>query len=212
MFYDVTKKELIYSDIFYKEVEFTDENNETHQGVDTYFLSNCDDEILKSLKVARVVESEPIKSDDKYKEVFKNERYDEEANTYYIDYELRDVSLESAKTIKLIELAEIKSEKLASFEFKGKIYQIDDNSKININGKISAILLSQNTEAPIQNVNWIAKDNTITQFSTAEFLAFSQAIASYIEMILFKNDELRTAINKAKSLEALNKIVLSLGE
>ena len=73
-------------------------------------------------------------------------------------------------------------------------------------------MLSQNTEAPIQNVNWIAKDNTITQFSTAEFLAFSQAIASYIEMILFKNDELRTAINKAKSLEALNKIVLSLGE
>ena len=212
MFYDVTKKELIYSDIFYKEVEFTDENNETHQGVNTYFLNNCDDETLRALNVARVVESEPIESDDKYKEVFKNERYDEEANTYYIDYELRDVSLDVAKTIKLIELAEIKSEKLASFEFKGKIYQIDDNSKININGKISAILLSQNTESPIQNVAWIAKDNTITQFTTAEFLAFSQAIANYIETILFKNDQIRTAIKKAKSLEALNKIVLSFGE
>ena len=212
MFYDVTKKELIYSDIFYKEVEFTDENNETHQGVDTYFLSNCDDEILRALNVARVIQSEPIKSDDKYKEVFRKERYDEEANTYYIDYELRAVSLESAKAIKLNELAEIKSEKLSSFEFKGKIYQIDEGSKVNINGKISAILLSQNTEAPIQSVSWIAKDNTITQFSTAEFLAFSQAIASYIETILFKNDELRTAINKAKSLEALNKIVLSFGE
>ena len=212
MFYDVTKKELIYSDIFYKEVEFTDENNETHQGVDTYFLNNCDDESLKSLKVARVVESEPIESDDKYKEVFKNERYDEEANTYYIDYELRDVSLDVAKAIKLNELAEIKSEKLASFEFKGKIYQIDESSKVNINGKISAILLSQNTEKPIQSVAWIAKDNTITQFSTVEFLAFSQAIASYIETILFKNDQLRSAINKAKSLEALNKIVLSFGE
>ena len=212
MFYDVTKKELIYSDIFYKEVEFTDENNETHQGVDTYFLSNCDDETLRALKVARVVESEPIKSDDKYKEVFKNERYDEETNTYYIDYELRDVSLDSAKTIKLNELAEIKSEKLASFEFKGKIYQIDESSKVNINGKISAILLSQNTEAPIQSVNWIAKDNTITEFSTAEFLAFSQAIANYIETILFKNDQLRTAINNAKSIQALNKIVLSFGE
>ena len=212
MFYDVTKKELIYSDIFYKEVEFTDENNETHQGVDTYFLNNCDDETLKSLKVARVVESESIESDDKYKEVFKNERYDEEANTYYIDYELRDVSLDVAKAIKLNELAEIKSEKLASFEFKGKIYQIDESSKVNINGKISAILLSQNTEKQIQSVNWIAKDNTITEFSTAEFLAFSQAIASYIETILFKNDQLRSAINKAKSLEALNKIVLSFGE
>ena len=212
MFYDVTKKELIYSDIFYKEVEFTDENNETHQGVDTYFLNNCDDETLKSLKVARVVESESIESDDKYKEVFKNERYDEEANTYYIDYELRDVSLDVAKAIKLNELAEIKSEKLASFEFKGKIYQIDESSKVNINGKISAILLSQNTEKQIQSVAWIAKDNTITEFSTAEFLAFSQAIASYIETILFKNDQLRSAINKAKSLEALNKIVLSFGE
>ena len=212
MFYDVTKKELIYSDIFYKEVEFTDENDETHQGVDTYFLNNCDDETLRALNIARVVESEPIQSDDKYKEVFKNERYDEEANTYYIDYELRDVSLDVAKAIKLNELAEIKSDKLASFEFKGKIYQIDDNSKININGKISAILLSQNSEAPIQNVAWIAKDNSITQFSTAEFLAFSQAIASYIDTILFKNDQLRTAINKAKNLEALNKIVLSFGE
>ena len=211
MFYNTIKKEFISGDIFYKEVEFTDENQETHQGVDTYFLDNCDDETLRALKVARVVESEPIQSDDKYKEVFKNERYDEEANTYYIDYELRDVSLDDAKTIKLNELAEIKSEKLASFEFKGKIYQIDESSKININGKISAILLSQNTERPIQSVNWIAKDNTITQFTTAEFLAFSQAIASYIETILFKNDTLRTAINKAKSLEALNKINLNFG-
>ena len=212
MFYDVTKKELIYSDIFYKEVEFTDENNETHQGVDTYFLSNCDDEILRALNVARVVESDPINSDDKYKEVIRNERYEGSSNIYHIDYELRDVGLESAKAIKLNELAEIKAEKLASFEFKGKIYQIDESSKVNINGKISAILLSQNTEAPIQNVNWIAKDNTITQFSTAEFLAFSQAIASYIETILFKNDQLRTAINNAKNIQALNKIVLSLGE
>ena len=179
--------------------------------MDTYFLNNCDDETLRALNIARVIQSEPIKSDDKYKEVFRNERYDEEANTYYIDYELRDVSLESAKAIKLNELAEIKSEKLASFEFKGEIYQIDDNSKININGKISAILLSQNTEAPIQSVSWIAKDNTITQFSTAEFLEFSQAIASYIEMILFKNDTLRNGINKAKSLEALNKINLNFG-
>lgn len=206
MFYDVTKKELIYSDIFYKEVEFTDENNETHQGVDTYFLNNCDDETLRALKVARVIQSEPIQSDDKYKEVFKNERYDEEANTYYIDYELRDVGLESAKAIKLQELAEIKSEKLASFQFKGKIYQIDDNSKININGKISAILLSQNTEKPIESVNWIAKDNTITQFSTAEFLAFSQAIANYIESVLFKHDELRTRVNSASSIDEIKGI------
>ena len=120
--------------------------------------------------------------------------------------------LESKKYIKLARLRSIKDSKLSEFSYQDKIYQIDESSKTNINGKISAILLSQNTEKPIQSVAWIAKDNSITQFSTAEFLAFSQAIANYIETILFKNDQLRTAINKAKSLEALNKIVLSFGE
>ena len=119
--------------------------------------------------------------------------------------------LEIQRYIKLEKLKSIKDNKLSEFSYKDKIYQIDDNSKVNINGKISAILLSQNTEAPIQSVNWIAKDNSITQFTTAEFLAFSQAIANHIEIILFKNDELRTAINKAKSLEALNKINLNFG-
>ena len=127
------------------------------------------------------------------------------ANKFFND------DLEIQRYIKLSELKSIKDSKLSEFSYQDKIYQIDDNSKVNINGKISAILLSQNTEKPIQSVNWIAKDNSITQFTTAEFLAFSQAIASYIEMILFKNDELRTAINKAKSLEALNKINLNFG-
>ena len=124
---------------------------------------------------------------------------------------IKSDDLESKKYIKLARLRSIKDSKLSEFSYKDKVYQIDESSKTNINGKISAILLSQNTEKPIQSVAWIAKDNSITQFSTAEFLAFSQAIASYIETILFKNDELRTAINKAKSLEALNKINLNFG-
>ena len=119
--------------------------------------------------------------------------------------------LEAYKQEKLNDLRMLKDNKLSEFSYKDKIYQIDDNSKVNINGKISAILLSQNTEAPIQSVAWIAKDNSITQFSTTEFLPFSQAIANYIETILFKNDQLRSAINKAKSLEALNKINLNFG-
>ena len=127
------------------------------------------------------------------------------ANKFFND------DLEIQRFIKLEKLKSIKDSKLSEFSYKDKIYQIDDNSKVNINGKISAILLSQNTERPIQNVAWIAKDNSITQFNTAEFLIFSQAIASYIETILFKNDQLRSAINKAKSLEALNKINLNFG-
>ena len=206
MFYDVTKKELIYSDIFYKEVEFTDENNETHQGVNTYFLNNCDDETLRALNVARVVESEPIESDDKYKEVFKNERYDEEANTYYIDYELRDVSLDVAKTIKLIELAEIKSEKLASFVFKDNVFQLDGDSKVNINGKISQILLSAQAGIPIENINWINKDNNIVRFSKDEFISFGNAAANHSETTLFKHDQLRTRVNSANSIDEIKGI------
>ena len=206
MFYDVTKKELIYSDIFYKEVEFTDENDETHQGVDTYFLNNCDDETLRALNIARVVESEPIQSDDKYKEVFKNERYDEEANTYYIDYELRDVSLDVAKAIKLNELAEIKSDKLASFVFKDNVFQLDGDSKVNINGKISQILLSAQAGIPIENINWINKDNKVISFSKDEFIAFGNAAANHSEQVLFKHDQLRTAVNNATSIDEIKGI------
>lgn len=119
--------------------------------------------------------------------------------------------LEAYKQEKLNDLRTLKDKKLSEFKYKDKIYQIDERSKTNINGKISDILLSQNIKKPIESVAWIAKDNSITQFSTAEFLAFSQAIASYIETILFENDALRTAINNAETLEALNAIEINLG-
>ena len=122
------------------------------------------------------------------------------ANKFFND------DLEIQRFIKLDQLQNIKNTKLSEFSYNDKIYQIDEGSKVNINGKISAILLSQNTEAPITQVNWIAKDNTITQFSTADFLIFSQAVANHIETILFKNDELRTAINQAKSIDELKSI------
>ena len=122
------------------------------------------------------------------------------ANKFFSD------DLEIQRIIKLEKLKSIKDSKLSEFGYKDKIYQIDESSKTNMNGKISAILLSQNTEAPIQSVAWIAKDNTITQFSTAEFLAFSQAIANYIESVLFKHDELRTRVNSATSIDEIKGI------
>lgn len=114
--------------------------------------------------------------------------------------------LEQDKKEKLRELQIVKSQKLKEFSYKGKVYQIDESSKTNINGKISAILLSQNTESPITQVNWIAKDNTITEFSTADFLAFSQAVANHIESVLFKHDELRTRVNSASSIDEIKAI------
>lgn len=118
--------------------------------------------------------------------------------------------LEIQRYIKLNELKKIKDERLSEFSYNDKIYQIDENSKVNLNGKVSAILLAQSTEQPITQVSWIAKDNSITQFTTLEFLAFSNAVAEYIEMILFLNDTIRTQINEAKSIETLKAIELKL--
>ena len=114
--------------------------------------------------------------------------------------------LEIQRFIKLNELKNIKDAKLSEFSYKDKVYQIDEGSKVNINGKITAILLAQSTEKPITQVSWIAKDNTITQFTTLEFLAFSNAVAQYIESVLFKNDELRTRVNNASSIDELKGI------
>ncbi|WP_096029689.1 DUF4376 domain-containing protein [Campylobacter lanienae] len=126
--------------------------------------------------------------------------------SYYLQGYAPQKPLEAYKKEKLDQLQSIKNQKLKEFSYQDKVYQIDDSSKTNMNGKISAILLSQNSEAPIQSVSWIAKDNTITQFSTAEFLVFSQAVASYIESVLFKNDGLRTRVNSASSIDEIKAI------
>lgn len=126
--------------------------------------------------------------------------------SYYLKGHAPQKPLEEYKKEKLNQLQALKNQKLKEFSYKDKIYQIDESSKTNINGKISAILLSQNTEKPIESVNWIAKNNTITQFTTAEFLAFSQAIANYIESVLFKHDQLRTRVNSASSIDEIKGI------
>ena len=114
--------------------------------------------------------------------------------------------LEIQRFMKLNELKTIKEAKLSEFSYNDKVYQIDENSKVNLNGKVSAILLAQSTERPITQVSWIAKDNSITQFTTLEFLAFSNAVAQHIESVLFKNDELRTRVNTANSIDELKGI------
>lgn len=126
--------------------------------------------------------------------------------SYYLQGYAPLKPIEAYKQEKLSQLQALKNQKLKEFSYQDKIYQIDESSKTNINGKISAILLSQNTESPIQNVAWIAKDNTITQFTTAEFLEFSRGIASYIESVLFKHDELRTRVNNASSIDEIKDI------
>lgn len=114
--------------------------------------------------------------------------------------------LEINRALKLNELKSIKDEKLASFEFKDNVFQLDSDSKVNINGKISQILLSQAAGVPIENINWINKDNRVVSFSKDEFIAFGIAAANHSESVLFKHDGLRTRVNSASSIDELKEI------
>lgn len=66
MFYDLKNKNLKYDDIFLKDVKIQNKEGEI-DAQDTYFLSACDDELLKELGFARVSEQELPSFDEKAK-------------------------------------------------------------------------------------------------------------------------------------------------
>lgn len=205
MFYDLKNKSLKYDDIFLKDVKIQNEEGEI-DAQDTYFLSACDDKLLKELGFAKVKEEEIPSFNEKIEELRQIQTYDEENNLYIISYEIKEKALEELKELKLEELKAIKEEKLLFMPFKNTIFQIDMEAKINISGKVSDIMLANLNNTPLENIAWIDKDNKITTFNKEEFLEFGVGIAKYTESIIFKNDELRNKVKNATSLEELNLI------
>ncbi|EJZ2893823.1 DUF4376 domain-containing protein [Campylobacter jejuni] len=204
MFYDLKNKSLKYDDIFLKDVKIQNEEGEI-DAQDTYFLSACDDKLLKELGFAKVKEEIPS-FNEKIEELRQIQTYDEENNLYIISYEIKEKALEELKELKLEELKAIKEEKLLFMPFKNTIFQIDTEAKINISGKVSEIMLANLNNTPLENISWIDKDNRIVTFNKEEFLEFGVGIAKYTESIIFKNDELRNKVKNATSLEELNLI------
>ncbi|EJM0781582.1 DUF4376 domain-containing protein, partial [Campylobacter jejuni] len=191
-------------DIFLKDVKIQNEEGEI-DAQDTYFLSACDDKLLKELGFAKVKEEIPS-FNEKIEELRQIQTYDEENNLYIISYKIKEKALEELKELKLEELKAIKEEKLLFMPFKNTIFQIDTEAKINISGKVSEIMLANLNNTPLENIAWIDKDNKITTFNKEEFLEFGVGIAKYTESIIFKNDELRNKVKNATSLEELNLI------
>ncbi len=204
MFYDLKNKSLKYDDIFLKDVKIQNEEGEI-DAQDTYFLSACDDKLLKELGFAKVKEEIPS-FNEKIEELRQIQTYDEENNLYIISYEIKEKALEELKELKLEELKAIKEEKLLFMPFKNTIFQIDTEAKINISGKVSEIMLANLNNTPLENIAWIDKDNKIITFNKEEFLEFGVGIAKYTESIIFKNDELRNKVKNVTSLEELNLI------
>lgn len=114
--------------------------------------------------------------------------------------------IELLRSSKLAELLSLKNSKLSEFSYADKIFQIDTESKLNISGKISEIMLKTQLGQEVESINWIAKDNTIKTFTKDEFLVFAIAVAAHTEMILFKHDQLRTAVNNATSIDEIKAI------
>ncbi|MFD3124859.1 DUF4376 domain-containing protein [Campylobacter coli] len=206
MFYDLKNKSLKYDDVFLKDVKIQNEEGEI-DAQDTYFLSACDDGLLKELGFAKVKEEEEAPSfNEKTQKLNQVQNYDEKSNLYIISYEIKEKTLEELKELKLEELKAIKEEKLLFMPFKNTTFQIDTEAKINISGKVSEIMLANLNNTPLENISWIDKDNRIVTFSKDEFLEFGVNIAKYTESIIFKNDELRNKVKNATSLEELNLI------
>ncbi|EPM6831952.1 DUF4376 domain-containing protein, partial [Campylobacter coli] len=205
MFYDIENQTLKYDNIFYKNVKLQTQEGEI-DAQDTYFLSACDDKLLKELGFAKVKEEEIPSFNEKIEELRQIQTYDEENNLYIISYEIKEKALEELKELKLEELKAIKEEKLLFMPFKNTIFQIDTEAKINISGKVSEIMLANLNNTPLENIAWIDKDNKIITFNKEEFLEFGVGIAKYTESIIFKNDELRNKVKNATSLEELNLI------
>ncbi|EAI7934200.1 DUF4376 domain-containing protein [Campylobacter coli] len=205
MFYDIENQTLKYDNIFYKNVKLQTQEGEI-DAQDTYFLSACDDGLLKELGFAKVQEEEAPSFNEKTQKLNQVQNYDEKSNLYIISYEIKEKTLEELKELKLEELKAIKEEKLLFMPFKNTIFQIDTEAKINISGKVSEIMLANLNNTPLENISWIDKDNRIITFSKDEFLEFGVGIAKYTESIIFKNDELRNKVKNATSLEELNLI------
>ncbi|EAI8371022.1 DUF4376 domain-containing protein [Campylobacter coli] len=205
MFYDIENQTLKYDNIFYKNVKLQTQEGEI-DAQDTYFLSACDDGLLKELGFAKVKEEEAPSFNEKTQKLNQVQNYDEKSNLYIISYEIKEKTLEELKELKLEELKAIKEEKLLFMPFKNTTFQIDTEAKINISGKVSEIMLANLNNTPLENISWIDKDNRTITFSKDEFLEFGVNIAKYTESIIFKNDELRNKVKNATSLEELNLI------
>ncbi|EAK3911497.1 DUF4376 domain-containing protein [Campylobacter coli] len=205
MFYDIENQTLKYDNIFYKNVKLQTQEGEI-DAQDTYFLSACDDGLLKELGFAKVKEEEAPSFNEKTQKLNQVQNYDEKSNLYIISYEIKEKTLEELKELKLEELKAIKEEKLLFMPFKNTTFQIDTEAKINISGKVSEIMLANLNNTPLENISWIDKDNRTITFGKDEFLEFGVNIAKYTESIIFKNDELRNKVKNATSLEELNLI------
>ena len=164
------------------QIEGLDENNQRY----LYIVQeqNLKSNVEKELTVFETIQENGVLDDPFYK------------ITYSKVYKQLDI----AKNIKCNQINTQKNKLINDgFTYNGKVYDSDNNSKLNILGKLIELQINTSDD----NVLWIAKDNTITRFTKVDFITFANSLVNFIELKIFNTRNLKDKINNYDNIEAV---------
>ena len=113
-------------------------------------------------------------------------------------------ALEVKKELKKREITGKRDEAInGGVEYKGKVFQSGEKDR---NLLTSTISLFSVTKAVPEGCKWIAKDNEAVDFTLEDLINLGGVMANAVNLHTMKARELKDKVEKAKSIEALEKI------
>ena len=114
--------------------------------------------------------------------------------------------LEVKKELKKREITQKRDEAInGGVEYKGKIFQSAEKDRNLLTSTIS--LFSITKQVP-EGFKWIAKDNEAVDFTLQDLIALGALMANVVNLHTMKARELKDKVEKANSVEALEKIIV----
>lgn len=115
-------------------------------------------------------------------------------------------ALEVKKELKKAEITKKRDEAInGGVEYNGKVFQSGEKDRNLLTSTIS--LFSVTKQVP-EGFKWIAKDNEAVSFTLQDLIALGGIMANAVNTSMIKARELKDRAEKAKSAEALEKIVV----
>lgn len=113
-------------------------------------------------------------------------------------------ALEVKKELKKAEITKKRDEAInGGVEYKGKVFQSGEKDR---NLLTSTISLFSITNSVPEGFKWIAKDNEAVDFTLQDLINLGSVMANAVNLHTMKARELKDKVEKAKSMEALEKI------
>lgn len=135
---------------------------------------------------------------------------DEQINVFIkngIPAELND-HVDVRKRLARFRINEIRDQRIfAGIIFKEKRFQTDSEAQRNITGAVVSITaLPESVQAGYVQ-QWIAMDNSIVEFSVAEFVQFGQVVGKHVATHKLQASTFKQRLENAESVEAAQAIV-----